>query len=78
MLTRDSIVWTLGFFAAAVGYLVTAQSPPTQWTYMQWLQAAAFILAWVMGRLSSSPLAGNNTPHKESYTALGGILRMKE
>lgn len=78
MLTRDSIIWTIGLLAAIAGYLVTAQTPPTQWTYMQWLQAATFILAWVMGRLSSSPLAGDSTPHKETYTALGGILRMKE
>ena len=78
MLTRDSIIWTLGFLAAAVGYLVTAQTPPTQWTYMQWLQAVAFILAYVVGRLSSSPLAGDTTPHAETYTALGGILRMKD
>ena len=78
MLTRDSIVWTLGLVAAIIGYLVTSATPPTQWTYMQWLQAVAFILAWVMGRLSSSPLAGDNTPHKESYTALGGLVRLKE
>lgn len=78
MLTRDSVVWTLGFFAASVGYLVTAETPPTAWTYPQWLQAASFVLAWVMGRLSSSPLAGDSTPRQESYPALGGLIRMKD
>jgi len=78
MLTRDSVVWTLGFLAALVGYLVTAQKPPSQWAYMEWLQAATFVIAWIMGRLSSSPLAGADTPKRESYPALGGLLRMKD
>lgn len=78
MLTRDSLVWTLGFLAAAVGYLTTAQNPPTMWSYMEWLQAASFVLAYLVGRLSSSPLAGADTPHKESSTALFGLVRVKD
>jgi len=78
MLTRDSVVWTLGFFAAVIGYLLTAQKPPTAWSYMEWLQALSFVVAWVMGRLANSPLAGDATPRKESYAAWGGLVRMKD
>ena len=78
MLTRDSITWLLLLAVAVVGYLITAAKPPTEWGYMEWLQAASFVLAWITGKLGSSPLAGENTPHKESYAALGGLVRMKD
>lgn len=58
MLHRDSYVLWVGFAAAIVAYLVTAATPPTDWTYMQWLQFASVILAWISGKLASSPLAG--------------------
>lgn len=57
-MTRDSYVLWLGFAVALVGYLVTAEKPPTEWNYLQWLQAASVVLAWVSGKLASSPLSG--------------------
>lgn len=78
MLTRDSVVWTLGLFAAIVGYLITSEKPPTEWTYLQWLQAASFVLAWVMGRLSTSPLAGDDTSLTKSRVAWGGLLKVTD
>jgi hypothetical protein len=57
MVTRDSYVWWLTLVAAIVGYLITAEKPPTEWSYLQWLQAASFVLAWLAGKLSTSPLA---------------------
>jgi len=78
MLTRDSWIWLLGLLAATIGYLITAQDPPTAWSYMQWLQALSFVLAYAVGRLSSSPLAGEKTLKKESYSALGGLVRMSD
>jgi hypothetical protein len=58
MLTRDSVIWWVGLAVAVVGYLSAVDAPPTRWTYMQWLQAAAFVLAWVSGKLATSPLKG--------------------
>ena len=58
MWNRDSFVLWLGLVVAIVGYLVTAQTPPQDWSYMQWLQALSFALAWVMGKLATSPFAG--------------------
>ena len=54
--TRDSLVWILVFFGAVVGYLVTAKTPPTEWTYNEWLQASMFLLATLTAKLQGSPL----------------------
>lgn len=58
MLNRDSLLWYLALAAAVVGYLVSAQKPPTAWSYGEWLQFATFALAWLIGKLQTSPLAG--------------------
>lgn len=76
MITRDSWVWLLGLLAAAVGYLITAQKPPTAWGYMEWLQAVSFVLAYIVGRFSTSPLAGDTTTPAKTTTALGGLLKL--
>ncbi len=57
-MTRDSYILWLGLAIAAVGYLSTAAKPPTEWGYLEYLQAASFVLAWVSGKLATSPLAG--------------------
>ena len=77
MLTRDSALWTVAALAAVVGYLITAREPPTAWSYQEWLQACAFVLAWLAGRLSSSPLAGQHDHPAETRTVLG-VFSVKE
>ncbi len=57
--TRDSYILWVGFGVAVVGFLVAAEKPPTEWSYMEWLQAASVMLAWVFGKLARSPLAGD-------------------
>lgn len=57
MISRDSTVFWLGLAIAIVGYLGAAK-PPTDWGYSEWIQAAAFVLAWLSGKLHVSPLAG--------------------
>ena len=57
-MTRESSVLWLGVAVAVVGYLMAAEKPPTAWSYYQWLQAASAVLAYVMGKLQSSPLRG--------------------
>jgi len=52
---RDSWLWFLGIVAAVLTYLAAAP-PPTTWTYPEWVQAAAFVVATIAGKLSSSPL----------------------
>lgn len=60
MVNRDSLVLWLGLGVALVGYLTTADRPPTAWAYNDWLQFASFVLAWAMGKLATSPLPGQN------------------
>lgn len=55
-MTRDSWTWIVAAAAALVGYLLTTQTPPTQWAYLDWLNFAAFILAWLAGKMAVSPL----------------------
>jgi hypothetical protein len=45
---------------ALVGYLVSVGVPPTAWDYQQWLQFAATVFAWGVGKLQSSPMPSSN------------------
>jgi peptidoglycan/LPS O-acetylase OafA/YrhL len=71
VLTRDgALLWCVAL-AALVAYLVSVGTPPTHWTYAQWLQFASAIMVWVVGKLQTSPL-----PSKEEVVVnqLGQIL----
>lgn len=57
-MNRNSLGLWLAALAALVGYLVTAGDPPSEWSYQQYLQAIAFLAAWGVGKLQSSPLPG--------------------
>lgn len=53
--TRDGLLlWCLAG-AALVGYLVSVEIPPTQWDYHHWLQFAAAVSAWAVGKMQTSP-----------------------
>ena len=78
MLTRDSWLWLLTVLGLLLSHLIVTETPPTAWTYSEWLKFLSTFLAGVVGWLSSSPLAGAKTPPKESYPALGGLIRMKD
>lgn len=56
-MTRDSWVWWLGISAAVLTYLGAAP-PPVTWTYPEWIQALAFVVATVSAKLATSPLRG--------------------
>lgn len=66
MVTRDSLVLWIAAGGALVLYLQSASAPPTSWSYSEWLQFAAFVLAWAAGKLQTSPLAGENDATKVS------------
>ncbi len=57
MIRRDSKVLLLSLIGAVLGYLMTLP-PPTEWTYLQWLQSLAFTVATVSAKLGGSPLKG--------------------
>lgn len=60
MVNRDSFLLFLGFCVALVGYLTADAKTPLEWSYMDWLQFASFVLAWLMGKLATSPLPGKD------------------
>jgi hypothetical protein len=57
-LNRDSFVWWLAIAGALVTYLVSKETPPTAWGYMDWLQFASAAVATASAKLATSPLAG--------------------
>lgn len=61
LVSRDSLILYLGAAIAAITYLLTADKPPTEWDYKTWLNAASLALAWLMGKLQTSPLDGAET-----------------
>jgi len=77
MITRDSVVWTVAALTAAVGYLMAAERPFMDWNYREWLQAFAFALVWISGKLASSQLAGAHDPLSRTKTVLG-LFKVKE
>lgn len=76
MVTRDSLVLLLGILGSLVAYLVTAATPPTAWSYAEWLQFTAVLIGIVLAWLRSSPLASSTTPLKDSVDALGGLVKV--
>ena len=57
MFTRDSLLWWLGILGAVIVYLSNA-APPSQWSWNDWMQALAFVVATLSGKLATSPLPG--------------------
>lgn len=64
MVNRDSLVLILGIAASVLGYFISAEVPPTQWTYAQWLQFGSAMVGIILAWLRSSPLAGIGEPSK--------------
>lgn len=58
-ITRDSALLYVGALLGVLGYLMASDHTPVQWTYHEWLQAASVALVWIMGKLGTSPLAGD-------------------
>jgi hypothetical protein len=57
---RDGFILWVGAGAALVTYLISAGEPPTQWTYQEWLQFGSAGFAFLMGKLQTSPMKGEN------------------
>ena len=58
--TRDGMLLWLLAGAALVGYLVSADKPPTDWNYHEWLHFAVAGFAWGIGKLQVSPSPSGN------------------
>lgn len=69
---RESLLLWLAFGGALVAFLVTAEAPPTEWSYVQWLQFAVFVFGWFIGKLQHSYLSGDpaKKPEEEQPTII--------
>lgn len=57
-LTRDSVVWSIGFVASVLAYLAAlADLVPPQ--YAPKVLAVAALLGFIAGKLGNSPLKGD-------------------
>lgn len=62
MFSRDSVVWLIAFMATILGYLSTKETDPRFWSYMDWINFLMFVLAWLSGKMATSPRPGENDP----------------
>jgi len=72
-MTRDSWIWFLAIVGAVVTYLLN-QAPPWDWTYNQWLAAAAFGVGTAAGWLKTSPLPGENDAKKVNLSKIAPLV----
>lgn len=80
MLTRDSWILTLTIIGAVLGVVLTQFDVlPANWQpYKGLVTIVASVVGVIAGILRTSPLAGENTPHADSYPALGGLLKLHD
>jgi len=80
MITRDSWILMLTIIGAVLGVIVAqVDLLPLSWqAYKGVLTIILSAIGVIAGILRSSPLAGINTPQKESYAALGGLVRVSD
>ena len=73
-ITRDA--WLLYLAAAGVvlGYMAAADSTPDQWTFKQWVQLGLVVVAWLTGKLQTSPLPGENDRSVKAARASGEVV----
>lgn len=74
-MARDGLSLWIFAGAALIAYLVTAQIPPNQWSYMQWLQFGAAVCAYLAGKFQSSPLPSSGE-RSAGMTSSGKILAL--
>jgi hypothetical protein len=59
-LNRDSALLYLGFAATVIGYFAAAEQTPDLWSFKEWMQFGLVVIAWLVGKLQTSPL-----PHSD-------------
>lgn len=64
MFSRDSFVWMIAFMATIVGYLSTTDQDPRFWAYRDWINFLMFVLAWLSGKMGTSPRPGKDDQDK--------------
>lgn len=55
-ITRDSLLLYLAFVGTLAAYFAAAENTPDLWSFKDWMQFVIVIVAWVTGKLQTSPL----------------------
>lgn len=61
-LTRDAWLLWLGLAGVVIGYFAAAETSPDLWSFKEWMQFLLVPIAWITGKLQTSPLPGENDP----------------
>lgn len=61
-ITRDAWLFYLAFLGTVLGYFAAAENTPNLWSFKEWVQFALVVIAWITGKLQTSPLPGENDP----------------
>ena len=82
-ITRDAWLLYLALATVVLGYFLTADTTPNLWTFKQWCQFALVLVAWLTGKLQTSPLPGendraSNASRARGETVLGSISGAKD
>jgi hypothetical protein len=59
-ITRDAWLFYLAFLGTVLGYFAAAEQTPNLWSFKEWVQFALVVIAWITGKLQTSPLPGEN------------------
>lgn len=72
--TRDAWLFYIGLALIIVGYLAASETSPNVWTFKEWMQFVLVPLAWVNGKLQTSPLVGENDPTVNASREAGDTI----
>jgi hypothetical protein len=73
-ITRDAWLFYLAFAGTVLGYVAAAENTPNLWTFKEWVQLALVAVAWLTGKLQTSPLPGENDPKVNADRKRGEVV----
>ena len=73
-ITRDAWLFYLAFAGTVLGYIAAAEKTPDLWTFKEWVQLGLVAIAWLTGKLQTSPLPGENDPTANAARKQGDIV----
>lgn len=73
-ITRDAWLFYLAAAGVVLGYMAAAEKTPDLWTFKEWVQLGLVVVAWLTGKLQTSPLPGENDPSAKAARASGDVV----
>jgi hypothetical protein len=73
-ITRDAWLFYLAFAGTVLGYFAAAEQTPNLWSFKEWTQFALVVIAWITGKLQTSPLPGEHDPQVNKSRKAGDMI----